>query len=203
MPSGPTRPASYDSAGTHFTLTDWLGSKRMQLSEQISGSTATVSVGEQCTSLPYGDGLNCTGSDVNQLHYTGKERDHESTNDYFESRYYASNIGARFLTPDDGSAQDSINPQSWNLYSYVQNNPLTNTDPDGHNLDSIAVNCYLSTSSSTVTTAYGSTTEPDSSIWCLATQKINRALQTASKFISQAVDQIGNIMNTPGGPGCM
>jgi hypothetical protein len=66
---------SYDSAGAHFTLTDWLGTKRMQLSEQISGTTATVTVGEQCTSLPYGDGLNCTGSDVNQLHYTGKERD--------------------------------------------------------------------------------------------------------------------------------
>jgi hypothetical protein len=36
------------------------------------------------------------------------------------------------MSPDDGSDQDPGDPQSWNLYSYVQNNPLTNTDPDGH-----------------------------------------------------------------------
>jgi len=64
--------------------------------------------------------------------YTGKERDTESGNDYFEARYYGSSMG-RFMSPDgpfDGSDPDD--PQSWNLYSYVQNNPLTNTDPDGH-----------------------------------------------------------------------
>jgi hypothetical protein len=38
----------------------------------------------------------------------------------------------RFLSPDDGEDQDEENPQSWNLYPYVLNNPLTNTDPDGH-----------------------------------------------------------------------
>ena len=41
----------------------------------------------------------------------------------------------RFMSPDDndnGDYSDPSNPQSWNLYSYVRNNPLTNTDPDGH-----------------------------------------------------------------------
>jgi len=33
-----------------------------------------------------------------------------------------------FLVP----SADFENPQSLNLYSYVHNNPLTNTDPDGH-----------------------------------------------------------------------
>jgi RHS repeat-associated protein len=61
----------------------------------------------------------------------GKERDAESGLDYFGARYYGSNLG-RFMSPDDGSDQDSADPQSWNLYSYVRNNPLTNTDPDGH-----------------------------------------------------------------------
>ena len=124
--------ATDDSAGTHFTLTDWLGTKRMQLSEQVSGTTATVSVGEQCTSLPFGDGLNCTGSDVNQLHFTGKERDTESGNDYFDARYYASSMG-RFLSPDDPILyQDKEDPQTWNLYNYVGNNPLNRVDPNGH-----------------------------------------------------------------------
>jgi RHS repeat-associated protein len=63
-------------------------------------------------------------------YYTGKERDSESGLDYFGARYYGSSMG-RFQSPDSllGSPE---NPQSWNLYSYVQNNPLTNTDPDGH-----------------------------------------------------------------------
>jgi RHS repeat-associated protein len=63
--------------------------------------------------------------------FTGKERDAESGLDYFGARYYASNMG-RFMSPDDGSDQDPSAPQSWNLYSYVQNNPLSNTDPDGN-----------------------------------------------------------------------
>jgi hypothetical protein len=40
----------------------------------------------------------------------------------------------RFISPDDGSDQDPNNPQSWNLYSYVRNNPLNSTDPDGHSV---------------------------------------------------------------------
>jgi RHS repeat-associated protein len=63
---------------------------------------------------------------------TGKERDQESGLDYFGARYYASSIG-RFMSPDPSglSYADPTNPQSLNLYSYVRNNPLTNTDPTG------------------------------------------------------------------------
>ena len=127
--------ATYDSTGTHFTLTDWLGSKRELVN--ITGAS-TVAVGEQCQNLPFGDGQNCTGTDVNQLHFTGKQRDIESTNDYFGARFYASNIAGRFLTPDWSKNPQGVpyatftNPQSLNLYSYVKNNPLTNTDSDGH-----------------------------------------------------------------------
>jgi RHS repeat-associated protein len=63
--------------------------------------------------------------------YTGKERDAESGLDYFGARYYGSTMG-RFMSPDDDSGEHADAPQSWNLYSYVQNNPITNTDPDGH-----------------------------------------------------------------------
>lgn len=62
--------------------------------------------------------------------FTGKERDAESGNDYFGARYYASTMG-RFLSPDDGSDQNGLNPQSWNLYSYGRNNPLIGIDDDG------------------------------------------------------------------------
>lgn len=39
-------------------------------------------------------------------HYTGKERDTESGNDYFGARYYASSMG-RFMSPD-WSAQEEL-----------------------------------------------------------------------------------------------
>jgi RHS repeat-associated protein len=69
--------------------------------------------------------------------FTGKERDVESGNDYFGARYYASSMG-RFMSPDWSDESDPVpyaefeNPQTLNLYSYVLNNPLRSTDPDGH-----------------------------------------------------------------------
>jgi RHS repeat-associated protein len=63
--------------------------------------------------------------------FTGKERDGESGLDNFGTRYDSSSMG-RFMSPDDlGLGQHPENPQSWNLYSYVTNNPLTLIDPTG------------------------------------------------------------------------
>jgi len=68
---------------------------------------------------------------------TGKERDTESGLDNFGARYYGSNIG-RFMSPDWDSDPEAVpyadyeNPQSLNLYGYVQNNPLSVTDSEGH-----------------------------------------------------------------------
>lgn len=63
---------------------------------------------------------------------TGKERDAESGNDYFEARYYGSSMG-RFLSPDPMGpwVADVADPQSWNFYTYGRNNPLSNVDPTG------------------------------------------------------------------------
>jgi RHS repeat-associated protein len=68
---------------------------------------------------------------------TGKERDAESGNDYFGARYYASSMG-RWMSPDWSAQEEPVpyaqldDPQSLNLYSYVQNNPLWKPDADGH-----------------------------------------------------------------------
>jgi RHS repeat-associated protein len=80
--------------------------------------------------------------------YTGKERDTESGNDYFEARYYSSSMG-RFMSPDWSAKEegrdpvpysDLDDPQSLNLYSYVRNNPLTRVDADGHiDWDSVTI----------------------------------------------------------------
>jgi RHS repeat-associated protein len=69
--------------------------------------------------------------------FTGKERDAESGNDYFEARYYSSAMG-RFMSPDWSAKEDPVpyavmdDPQSLNLYAYVRNNPLIRADADGH-----------------------------------------------------------------------
>ena len=66
-------------------------------------------------------------------HFTGKERDAESGNDYFLARYYGNSMG-RFLSPDP-IAGTLANPQSLNRYIYVLNNPLVLTDPTGMIVD--------------------------------------------------------------------
>jgi RHS repeat-associated protein len=123
----------------HFHLEDALGTRRMQ----VSGMLANLGQPEMdFQSLPFGDGLS-PYPDANSdqgtelggflgstpLFFTGKERDTESGNDYFEARYYSSSMG-RFLSPDPGPYLVP-DPQSWNRYAYVQNNPLRNTDPTG------------------------------------------------------------------------
>jgi RHS repeat-associated protein len=84
----------------------------------------------------------CAALHVNAVRsrYTGKERDNESGEfglDMFGARYYASPLG-RFMTPDWREDPYPVpyanfeNPQSLNLYGYVQNNPLSLRDADGH-----------------------------------------------------------------------
>ncbi len=115
-----------------FIHSDWLGTVRRR-----NSATYPTYNFESCTSLPFGDGLSCSGGDQSTLHFTGKERDHESGLDNFGARYNASNFG-RFMSPDWSASPSPVPyaslpyPQSLNLYSYVQNNPLKSTDPTGH-----------------------------------------------------------------------
>jgi RHS repeat-associated protein len=71
-----------------------------------------------------------TSDFVNQK-FTGQERDAETGLDFFQARYFSAALG-RFNSPDPGNAGANLfNPQSWNGYSYVNNNPLTLIDPSG------------------------------------------------------------------------
>ncbi len=63
--------------------------------------------------------------------FTGKQRDAETSLDYFGARYMSAAQG-RFTSPDVPFAdQKPEDPQSWNLYTYVRNNPLSFVDPNG------------------------------------------------------------------------
>jgi RHS repeat-associated protein len=79
------------------------------------------------------------GSSASPNHYkfSGKDRDAASGLDDFGARYYSSVMG-RFMTPDWSASPEPVpyakldSPQTLNLYSYVENNPLTGIDADGH-----------------------------------------------------------------------
>ena len=69
-----------------------------------------------------------------KLKFTGKLRDDvaESGLDFFGARYFSSAQG-RFTSPDPIHImpQKLLDPQQWNMYSYVRNNPLRWIDPTG------------------------------------------------------------------------
>lgn len=111
------------SGTTYYVLADWLGTER------VRAIASTGALSETCTSLPFGDNLQCSASDPSPMHFTGKERDSESGLDNFGARYDSSQYG-RFMSPDPlgGKLAD---PQTLNKYSYVRNNPVTLTDPTG------------------------------------------------------------------------
>jgi len=66
-----------------------------------------------------------------QSKFTSKERDAETGLDFFGARYMSSAQG-RFTSPDDFLKDSDVrDPQSWNKYAYVRNNPLKLVDPKG------------------------------------------------------------------------
>ena len=75
---------------------------------------------------------------------TGQVRDVETGLDYFGARYMASAQG-RFTTNDPIKITFGHvhNPQKWNLYSYVVNNPLGFFDPDGKAEVRVTVRAYI------------------------------------------------------------
>jgi RHS repeat-associated protein len=87
--------------------------------------------------MPYGMNLAGTGGDTSPMHFTGKQKDTETGLDYFGARFNSSNLG-RFMTPDWSAEEEPVpyakldDPQTLNLYGYVRNNPLSSTDPSGH-----------------------------------------------------------------------
>ncbi len=70
-------------------------------------------------------------SDGVEQKFTGQIRDSETGMDFFTARYYGSALG-RFMSPDPANAgADATDPQTWNAYAYVRNNPLALVDPLG------------------------------------------------------------------------
>jgi RHS repeat-associated protein len=112
------------SSTVNYYIADHLGSSRI-----VTNSSGTVL--DDSDFYPFGGERPYLSSSGNNYKFTGKERDTESGLDDFAARFYTSNYG-RFLSPDDSKYVKSADPQTWNLYGYVANNPINSVDPTGH-----------------------------------------------------------------------
>jgi RHS repeat-associated protein len=112
-------------SGTQWLTTDHLGSTRL-VTDQSGNVAKTFDY------LPFGEEIGGTSSTGPTQRFTGQERDTESGLDNFKARYVSAPQG-RFQSPDPLGmfVADPSNPQSWNLYAYVMNNPLKYKDPTG------------------------------------------------------------------------
>jgi RHS repeat-associated protein len=124
-------PPPAGGGGTSYLTTDHLGSTRVVTDS--SGNVKTrydfLPFGEEIPTDKRPSGVGYGGSDGTRHKFTQKERDSESGLDYFLARYYSSAQG-RFTSPDRVRGGKG-NPQSWDLYAYVLNNPLRYNDPFG------------------------------------------------------------------------
>jgi len=88
---------------------DRIRTKRVEVGSGVNPCVTAYS------NLPFGDGSATAAvstysqcpEDATEHHFTGKERDDESGNDYFEARYYASSMG-RFMSPDWSAKEDPV-----------------------------------------------------------------------------------------------
>lgn len=114
---------------TLFYLSDMLGSP-LALLNQDSEVALRYHYDEFGTpEQPEKFDLNYPGPD-NLFGYTGLAYDAASGLSYARARYFDPGIG-RFVSQDTYPGE-LTNPQSLNLYGYVENNPLVFTDPSGH-----------------------------------------------------------------------
>ncbi len=134
-----TKASTEPAALRLFRTSDHLGSTRL-----VTDATGQTRPNGCRDFLPFGERIDkdvggrsddCYGGteaeDVFAQRFTGKERDGESGLDYFGARYFGSSLG-RFTSPDAPFADQQVqDPQSWNLYAYTTNNPLTYVDPTG------------------------------------------------------------------------
>jgi RHS repeat-associated protein len=123
LPGGSTAELVGNASTRHILHSDWLGSAR------LSTTYTAQTVANDVSYAPYGESYDGTSTDLN---FTGQSQDTLTGLYDFLYREY-SPVQGRWISPDPAglAAVDPSNPQSWNRYAYVLNNPLANIDPLG------------------------------------------------------------------------
>jgi RHS repeat-associated protein len=116
--------AVYTSSGlAYYRHSDWIGSSRF-------ASTSTRTMYYDGAYAPFGEAYAQTGTA--DLSFTGMNQDTVANLFDFPAREF-NDIHGRWPSPDPAglSAVHLRDPQTWNRYAYVSNNPLRITDPSG------------------------------------------------------------------------
>lgn len=108
--------------GTTFIQSDFVGSPSVT-------TAANGTVIGRSKALPFGERYGSWGQKTVRR-YTNHEDDPDSGAIYMQAREYLPAYG-KFAQVDPAYDQTKDDPESWNLYNYVTNNPVTHTDPDG------------------------------------------------------------------------
>jgi RHS repeat-associated protein len=85
---------------------------------------------------PFGTPRHTQGVRLTDLGYTGQTTDDSTGLVLMQSRYYHPTLG-RWISPD-GIVPHPDNPQEFNRYTWVINNPIRYLDPDGHQVQAAA-----------------------------------------------------------------
>jgi RHS repeat-associated protein len=107
----------------------WMHQDPVAKSKRVTDGSGTVVSTIELD--PWGGETNRSSSEAFQpRHFTTYERDSIGSHDAMNRRY--NRWWARFEQPDPyGGSYDLTNPQSFNRYSYVQNDPVNFVDPTG------------------------------------------------------------------------
>ena len=120
-----TKYLTEDHLGTPRVISDQSGAVLSRRDMMPFGEDIKDGIGARNNALKYGI------DDKVREGFTGYEKDKETRLDFAEARMYE-NRHARFTAVDPLLASGlSMNPQSFNRYTYVMNDPLGLTDPNG------------------------------------------------------------------------
>ena len=119
--------AVHDGTGLQYLLTDHLGS-----TVAVTNQSGTLT--SQQRYLPFGAARTIPNSPIlgTDFTYTGQRKLDDGMGGVmdYKARFYSPALG-RFQQPDT-IIPNAANPQSWNRFSYVRNNPILFNDPTGH-----------------------------------------------------------------------
>jgi RHS repeat-associated protein len=122
---GGTHVNTYTNGSTYFSHADHLGSERME-TDPAGNTNASAQ-----TNLPFGE---WTSSGMqSELGFTGDLLDNLDGDTFHTPNRQYSQTQGRWLIPDPAglAAVNPWNPQTWNRYAYVLNNPVSLKDPSG------------------------------------------------------------------------
>jgi RHS repeat-associated protein len=188
--AGGSRIVSKKPTATYYYHTDHLGSSSVVT--DASGYNV-----EEIYYYPFGQTRVDSGSVNLHNKYTGQEQDGETGLYYYNARYYDPAIG-RFISADT-IVPDPFNPQAFNRYSYVLNNPLSYTDPTGHS-NEVTVTCDTSAGcpvsggpgDSTTRDKNGSSAEIE---WGPIRDNIGDGLKSFGDAVGEGGDQVSEVVS--------